>query len=106
MYTVWYVGLAISDKKIIPAEDGIDGTIGLFQWNSGCSAEQKTLRIPFQTVPQRRKMLGILFRGKKIEANSRNSVPKHVLDRNMLSFLFAGAGFFVKLFKNICFEAK
>jgi hypothetical protein len=28
------------------------------------SAEQKTLGIPFRTVPQRRKMLGIPFRGK------------------------------------------
>ncbi len=42
-------------------------------------------------------MLGIPFRGKKIEANSRNSVPKHVSDKNMLSIPFAGAGFSVKL---------
>jgi hypothetical protein len=33
----------------------------------------------------------------KIAANSRNSVPKHLSDKNMLSILFAGAGFFVKL---------
>jgi hypothetical protein len=30
-------------------------------------------------------MLGIPFRRKKIEANSRNSVPKHVSNKNMLS---------------------
>jgi hypothetical protein len=29
------------------------------------SAEQKTLGIPFRTVPQKRKMLGIPFCGKK-----------------------------------------
>jgi hypothetical protein len=52
------------------------------------SAEQKTLGIPFRTVPQRRKMLGIPFRRKKIEASSRNSVPKHVSGKNMLSILF------------------
>jgi hypothetical protein len=45
------------------AEDGIDGTIGLFRRNSGCSAEQKTIEIPFRTIPQGRKMLGILFCG-------------------------------------------
>jgi hypothetical protein len=42
-------------------------------------------------------MLRIPLRGKKIEAKSRNSVPKHVSDINMLSILFAGAGFFVNL---------
>jgi hypothetical protein len=31
---------------------------------------------------------------KKIESNSRNSLPEHVSDKNMLSSLFAGAGFF------------
>jgi hypothetical protein len=74
-------------------EDGIDGTIDLFRRNAGCSAEQKTLEIPFQIIPERRKKLGILYRGTKIEANSRNSVPKHVSDENTLSILFAGAGF-------------
>jgi len=42
-------------------------------------------------------MLRILLRGNKILENSRNFVPKHVSDQNMLSMLFAGAGFFVKL---------
>jgi hypothetical protein len=42
-------------------------------------------------------MLGIPFRGKKIGANIRNSVPKHVSDKNMRSILFGGARFFVKL---------
>jgi hypothetical protein len=92
-------------------EDGKDGTIGLFRRNSGCSAEQKILGIPFRTVPQRRKMLGIRYHGTKLEANARNSVmnhsaeetttrnsvPKHVSDENSLSILLDGAGFFVKL---------
>ncbi len=64
-------------QKNYSAEDGIDGTIGLFRRNSGCSAEQKILGIPFRTVPQRRKMLGILYHGTKLEANARNSVLNH-----------------------------
>ncbi len=36
------------------------------------------------------------FLGTKIEANSRNSVPKHFADENTLSILFAGTGFFCK----------
>jgi hypothetical protein len=129
-------------QKNYSAEDGIDGTIGLFRRNSGCSAEQKILGIPFRTIPLRRKMLGILYHGTKLEANARNSVLnqsaeeqktrnsvpwkkntskhlefcsepfrgrdnnsefrseaclKHVWDENMLSILFAGEGFFVKL---------
>jgi hypothetical protein len=42
-------------------------------------------------------MLEIPFRGKKKKANSRKSIPEHVSDKNKLSILFAGAGFFVKL---------
>jgi hypothetical protein len=53
------VGLTISDKKII---------IGLIQRNSGCSAKHKTLGIPFRTIPQRSKILGILYCETKIEA--------------------------------------
>jgi hypothetical protein len=94
--------------------------MGWFRRNSGCSAEQKTLGIPFRTVTQRRKMLRILYHGTKIEANSRDSVlhhsaeekttwnfvpwnkieefrPKHFFFEKMLSILFAGAGFFVTL---------
>jgi hypothetical protein len=81
-------------QKNYSAKDGVDGTIGLFRRNSGCSAEQKTLGIPFQTIPRKRNQLGIPFRGAKKEAKSRNSVPKHVSDKNTLSILFAGAGFF------------
>jgi hypothetical protein len=64
--------LAISDKKN-SADDGID----LFRRNSGCSAEQKTLGLLFQTFLQRREMLGILYRGTKIKANSGNSILNH-----------------------------
>ncbi len=41
--------------KNYSVEVGIDGTIGLFQRNSGCSMEQKTLGIPFRTIPGREK---------------------------------------------------
>jgi hypothetical protein len=54
-------------QKNYSAEDGIDGTIGLFRRNSGCSTEQKTLGIPFITVPQRSRMLGILYHGTNIK---------------------------------------
>jgi hypothetical protein len=53
-------------QKNYSAEDGIDGTIGLFRRNSGCSAEQETLGIMFRTIPHRRKVLRILYRGTKI----------------------------------------
>jgi hypothetical protein len=59
------LGLPISDKKNYSPEDGINGTIGLFRRVSGCSAEQKTLGIPFRTIPWKRKMLGIPLRVKK-----------------------------------------
>jgi hypothetical protein len=52
-------------------EDGIDETIGLFQRNSGCSVEQKTLKIPFRTFSQRRRMLAILYHGTKQELTLR-----------------------------------
>ncbi len=64
-------------RKNYSAEDRIDGTIGLFRWNSGCSPEQKILGIPVRTVTQRRKMLGILYHGTKLEANARNYVLNH-----------------------------
>jgi hypothetical protein len=62
------------------AEDGIDGTIGLFRRNSGCSAEQISLGIPFQTIPWKRKMLKILCSATEIEAISRNSVPNRSVE--------------------------
>ncbi len=51
---------------------GIDGTSGYCELrrNSGCSAEQKILRIPLRTLPRKRKQLGIPFRGTEIEAKS------------------------------------
>ncbi len=85
-------------QKNYSAEDGVDGTISLFRRNSGYSAEQKTLGIPFRTVSQRRKCSEFCtmelskfhsepFRGRKnssefrplnkIEANTWNSVPNH-----------------------------
>jgi hypothetical protein len=57
------LGLAISDKKNDSAEDEIDRATGLLRRNSGCSAEQKTIGIPFRTIPWKRKMLGIFYSG-------------------------------------------
>jgi hypothetical protein len=37
-------------EKNNSAEDGIDETNGYFRRNSGCSEEQKALRIPFRTL--------------------------------------------------------
>jgi hypothetical protein len=74
----------LSTSKDYSAANGIDGTIGLFWRTSGCSTEQKTLRIPFRTVPQRSKMLRILYHGTKIEANSRNSVLNHSTEQKTL----------------------
>jgi hypothetical protein len=34
----------------------------LFRRKSGCSTGQKTFGIPFQVIPQKRKMLGITYR--------------------------------------------
>jgi hypothetical protein len=83
-------------------EDGTDGTNGYFRRNFGCSAEKKisefrselfrgrennsefrsveqkkkqTPIIMFRTLLRKRTQLGIPFRGTKIEARSRNSVP-------------------------------
>jgi hypothetical protein len=55
--------VGIFQQKNYSAEDAIDGTTGLFLRNFGCSTEQNTLGIPFRTILQRRKMLGILYRG-------------------------------------------
>ncbi len=60
----------------------------MFRRNSGCSAEHKTLGIPFRTVPQRKRMLGILYHGTKIEANSRNSVLNHSAEQRTLGIPF------------------
>jgi hypothetical protein len=62
-------------QKNYSAEDGIDGTNGYFRRNSGCSAEQKFSEFLSEPFRGREKQLGIPFRGTKIEANSRNSVP-------------------------------
>ncbi len=73
----------------------------LFRRNFGCSDEQNTLRIPFWIIPRNRKLSefrsGPFRREKKIEENSRNSIPKHISDNGMQSILLAGVGFFVKL---------
>jgi hypothetical protein len=55
------LGLTISDKKVFRGRRN-DGTIGLFRRNSGCSAEHKTLGIPFRTIPQKRRMLGSKYK--------------------------------------------
>jgi hypothetical protein len=61
----------------------------------GTKIKAKILGIPFQTIPL--KAFNSEFRSvEQKEANSRNSFPKYVSGKNMLSILFAGAGFFVK----------
>jgi hypothetical protein len=50
--------------------------------------EHKTLGIPFQTVPQRRKMLRKLDHGTKIKANSRKSVLNHSMEQKTLGIPF------------------
>ncbi len=94
-------------QKNNSAEDGIDGTNGYFRRNSGCSAEQKisefrsepfrgrennsefrsmeqrykqTPIILFRTLLRKRAQLGIPFRGTKIDADSRNSVPNYSVE--------------------------
>ncbi len=76
-------------------EDGIEETNGLFRQDSGFSAEQKTLGIPFQTILRKRKQLGIPFRGTKVEINIQNFVLKPFSEENTLSVLFADTGNFV-----------
>ncbi len=53
---------------------------GFFRRNCGCLAEQKILGIPFGTIPRKRKMLGISYCKTKEEANSRNSLPNHLVE--------------------------
>jgi hypothetical protein len=75
-------------QKNYSAEDGIYGTNDLFRRNSGCSAEQKTIGIPFRTIPRKIKMLGIPFHWTEIQANfwkyvlfySTNASPCYPLD--------------------------
>ncbi len=67
------VGLAISDKKIIPWKTEQTEQLLCSGWNSGYSGEQQTIGIPFRTISWKRKMLGIPYSGTKLEANFRNS---------------------------------
>ncbi len=96
-------------QKNNSTEDGIDGTNGYFRRNSdiprnrksrnsvpNLSAEEKITQnsvpwnknrsklhiILFRTFLQKITQLGILFRGTKIDANSRNSVPNHSTEEN------------------------
>jgi hypothetical protein len=72
------VGLAISDKKkLFPGRLNRRNNWFVPAENSGCSAEKKILGIPSRTIPQRRKMLGILYHGTKLEANAWNSILNH-----------------------------
>ncbi len=68
--------------QIIPtknnsAENGTDETNSLSWRNSGCSSEQKSHGIHIRIILRNKKMLGIPYRGTKLEANSRHSVPNH-----------------------------
>jgi hypothetical protein len=57
---------------------------------SGYSKEQKILGIPFRTLPRKRKQLRIPFRGTKIEANSRDSLPNPLVEEKHLGIPFRG----------------
>jgi hypothetical protein len=65
------------------AEDAIDGTNGNFRRNSGCSAEQKTVGIPYRTILRKRKMLGIskYVPWNRNRANFQNFVPEHFTEQ-------------------------
>ncbi len=52
--------------------------------------EQKTLGIPFQTLPRKRKQLGIPFRGTKIEENSWKSLTNPSAEEKQLGIPFRG----------------
>ncbi len=77
LFNLWIGNLR---QKNNSAEDEIDRTIGLFRWNSCCSAEKKTLGILFRIIPQRRKKARNSVPWRKIEANSRNSVTNHSVE--------------------------
>ncbi len=70
----WLLGLWISDKKIIPLKTeqteqmAISNGIPAVPWN-------RNSRIPFRTLPRKRKQLWIAFRGTKKEVISHNSFP-------------------------------
>jgi hypothetical protein len=61
--------------------EGIDETKGYFRRNSDCSTDQKTLGIPFRTIPRRRKILGIPNRRTEKEVNFRNFVPEQFVEK-------------------------
>jgi hypothetical protein len=83
-----WVGMGIIDKKQFLGRQNRRNK-WLFPMDFGCSAEQKTIGIPFRTLP-RRKQLEIPFRGTKIEANSWNSVQTLPQKRKQLGIPFRG----------------
>ncbi len=86
--TLLILGLAISEeKKIIPRKtEEMEQLI----CSGGIPAvpRHSNLVIPFRTVLQRRRMLGILYHETKIEANSRNSVLNHSVKQKTLGIPF------------------
>ena len=56
-------------QKNKSGEDGIEGTNGYFRRNSCCSAEQKAFKIPFRTLPRKRKHVGIPFHSVPLNKN-------------------------------------
>ena len=90
--------------KNFSSEVGIDGTIGLFRRNSGCSPEQKILGIPFCSMEQKYKQtLGILFqtfprKRQQLEIPFRSTVClgwKHAVISVCWSRIFCKTNFFM-----------
>ncbi len=76
------------NKWFIPTEFRLFRGTG----NSRNTVEQKrkqTFGILFRSILRKRKQLGIPLRGTKIKGNFRNFVPKHFVEENKLSILFA-----------------
>ncbi len=79
-WDAFWVGSGISDKKNNSAEDVIDETNGgLCRWNSDCSAEQKTLWIPFWHSTEEKNAQNSVPWNKN-QANSRNSFPNNSVE--------------------------
>ncbi len=103
MLPIFQIGLPIVRsfrQKNNSGEDGKDETNGLFRMEFWLFCGTETLGILFRTIPRKRKMLGILFRETDREANFRNFVPKHFMEENTLSVLFARTGNFN--FESLC----
>jgi hypothetical protein len=93
-------------QKNNSAEDGIDGTKGYFQRNSGCSAEQKISE--FRSEPFRGRENNSKFRSveQKIKAISRNSLPNTPAEEKTTRNSVPGNKYRSKEFRSESFRGK